>query len=140
MNTNNEILERIRELADLKKLEKNCEVELDWAGKCYIFDYCDNQEDGEEIRVLISNSIQTLDRHDISKLKIIGLPVHLEHLLLAIEKTRQVGFDVQFLRNGTLFFNPDIEYSGADYNLSLTVEQNLNENEELKKLVGGLLG
>ncbi len=66
--------------------------------------------------------------------EIIGLPVELNHLLMAIPKTSEfsVGIDGGFM---VLIIDGHLN----EYKLNLTVEQNLNQNDELRAFISELI-
>lgn len=122
------ILEHVRNVCGLKKLEFGCEVvsrEFEGRGKiigCGI-KYIIQQpalNDG------LSSEHSTYQLNE-SQFTIIGLPVHLEHLLFAIP-----NFTDRWGNNDKLFEL----FAGYNHSLDLTktVEQNL-ENEALCKLL-----
>ena len=77
---------------------------------------------------------------EIKSLEIVGHPVHLEHLLLAIGagvnlNTLEVDL---ILTPNKLWISNKGRPMNIDYNLTKSVEENLN-NPELLKLIGELL-
>lgn len=134
MKSTNEILKRIREVCGLEKLEFGCEVCADDNVLHFVL--------GQEAN---SKAIYTVVHHkDFAKLhkyrltpskfEIIGLPVELNHLLMAIPKTAEfsVGIDGGFM---VLIIDGHLN----EYKLDLTVEQNLNQNDELRAFISELI-
>ena len=144
MKSTNEILKRIREVCGLEKLEFGCEViwtspaseENKQKSKQYKAVVIRNWKNGavsilENFHVNVTQSTHTILESDI---EIIGLPVEHGHL------TQVVNGCVIFYK-GKIDISPDIgeiNYRG-DYNLSLTVEQNLNQNDELRAFISELI-
>lgn len=128
--TTEQILDKIRELCGLKRIDSH-----------YF--------KGNNLRC--SNCGATAqEEYDGKKCnKIIGLPVHLEHLLMAIEKNHGT---VSIQSNG-LMQCTFTKYGGTSgniiavlqeeksisYNFNKSVEQNLTDNPELRALVADLL-
>lgn len=144
MKSTQQILERIREvLPELKELKFGCEVrfydedggsidgvivERNHQGKIKVQD----QEDGE---------INWCDGSDVDS--IIGIPVQLNDLLRVIEMNQK---EIEMSLYGNIFHighyekpNKEGYYSKGFYNLSLSVEQNLEQNEGLREIISQLI-
>lgn len=140
MKTTNQILEVVREKCGLKKLKVGCFVEIkdselkslvgsivrvdsDWRARS-----CLRSIDVEELYKQIKNG----------NAEIIGLEPQLNHLLLTVFEK---GKSLNISQLGELFKieNGERKYLGDTYNLQLTVAENLDQNPELRKLVGELI-
>lgn len=141
--TKEEILEIIREKCGLKELRFGCE-----------FQVAPEHEETHQVAwetiggdYVSANDAEEYDREEIT---IIGLPVHLEHLLFALfnhNENEPKLFSVRYSLANELIpkgikyvdfigvSNEDLIYK---YDLTKTVEQNL-ENPELLNLIGELL-
>ena len=129
MKSTNEILKRIREVCGLEKLEFGCEYK-DIHGNTRIF----INNFGKEKHRCLNNSGDFGDNLNIFIKEIIGLPVELNHLIKTIPGV------FQFIE-GKMLISPDFGQAGysGDYKLDLTVEQNLNQNEELRAFISELI-
>lgn len=127
-----QILERIRELVpELKELKFGCELK----GK--------NREatiinlpaiEGNPYTIKVGGLITTGNPSD---LEIIGLPIELNHLLLVLTKnSKQFCNLVSNVEDGTGIV---VDGVFAPYDLSLSVEENLQENEDLRNLISELI-
>ena len=145
-----QILERIRELVpELKELKFGC-----------VYKYKEDNGNWKEYTVVYRNDIekkygvgknevwsvpdydkgyQADWRFEIKEyFEIIGLPVHLENLLSAINLSKNgnrlddIGLSFNFQKNVLYFEN-------KEYWLDKTVEQNLQENEALRSLISELI-
>lgn len=136
MKSTNEILKRIREVCGLEKLEFGCEVLSDGEiFKVYTepisgYFWATDGKKNNTFLVSVLNNQHT-------QTEIIGLPVELNHLLMAIDfnstnEKESVSISCNFMR---------VESYGKSelYNLSLTVEQNLNQNDELRAFISELI-
>lgn len=130
-NITEQILQHIREVCGLKRLELGCEVYIygDVKYKRKVFDV---MYDEDEKPVILTNSDQIEYLMKTPHFEIVGLPIHLEHLLYAI-KNRAV---IRLYSEGVL-----IEQNNKDtiYDLTRTVEQNLIDNTELRELIISLI-
>lgn len=149
--TTEQILQHIREVCGLKRVEFGCEVIIKDGD--YLSErtasieenetllFVKNYESGIELRSKKDKTYVQIDKNKC-ELEIIGLPVHLENLLCAVRKK---GSDICISPDGTMI---DLDTSDGyeitykvlpDYDLTRTVEQNLTENTELRELIISLI-
>lgn len=155
-------LDKIREVNGLKKLKFGCVVEVlipeygtqDESGSEYspmqigYATYIEPSEpmtflDGSHLYDIYASDfkngeIEYVDDEDGITATIIGLPIHLEHLLYVIEKNQKEKM-VIFSENRNRATQKLLDLFDL-YDLQKSVEQNLKENPELLNLVAELLG
>ena len=145
-NQVNEVLEKIREVCDLKRLEFGCEVlctynpnkskekeklQMTFIGEGDI----DDGVDGGLYHFLRKDVEYVGDTTETSEwwtiVKIIGLPVQLNHLLWALKTAKKIPTD-----GGVIHWFSE---QPVTYNLQKSVEDNLRSNPELLKWVHGVI-
>lgn len=152
-----QILEHVRKVCGLKKLEFGSVVEVlipeygtPSDGIEYspaIVGYATYIECGEPMSFLNGNHIydvyasdfkngatEYVDEEDGITCTIIGLPVHLEHLLFALDKVSNVDWFETIASNGWFHMRTDRVF----YDLSKSVEQNL-EDPQVCEVISKLL-
>lgn len=134
-----EILRKIREAnPELMELSFGCEVIV--YGEVYIIDsnwgiYSREENDKSGYYRVIANEMNNWTRIDEDNFEIIGHPVHLEHLLVAMRKGRSVGIEV----GDDLFFTDWVKEEDYRYDLTKSVKANLESNEALREFISALL-
>lgn len=167
MNTH-EILQKIREMCpELMELSFGCEIKIDDCKATFVSRYWHTA--GEEIEVgIFKPFFQSGDnfiKKDLKDLdfEIIGHPVHLEHLLRAIDMPGDERYETVTLKGSKLrIVSPNgktetsieegvginneqwgtvTNYCWADVEIDLTqsVEENLNSNESLREFISDVL-
>lgn len=121
--TTEQILDHIREICGLKRLEFGCEVTL----------LCDENLDYPKRKVydifrdhIFVTNYGVITEKEIKE--IIGLPVHLEHLLFILKEKAVIRLYSEYL---LIEYN----YKTTNYDLTKTVEQNLNESDVLRNII-----
>ncbi len=135
MNKKQQVLDTIRNLCDLKRLERNCEVKAKNSDNIHVI--IKSNEHGIETSEKGYFAEETLEWHMTEIIdrdfEIIGLPVELNHLLLALDFIS--NDNIQISSN---FMRIEIAGGWALYNLNLSVEKNL-DNPELLDLIYELI-
>lgn len=131
------ILEHVRNVCGLKKLEFGCEIKCTWIKSNITHWYIAEKTDTSLLLTTKFGEVSKISR--LSDYEIIGLPVHLEHLLFALEKADQQFF-IDFC--GFLWRHnlKETKATGAyddtpKFDLQKTVEQNLEDPALCKLLV-----
>lgn len=151
------ILEHVRNVCGLKKLEFGCEIFLQGMEKTTRY-VCEEEKKHGKVFVISTNDSSYGVIPKPSYIKVVGMPVHLEHLLFALnmygdERYEKVSLKGNKLRivTPTNYTETSIEYGvginneqygsvvndvwvDLEIDLSKTVEQNL-EDEALCKLL-----
>ena len=120
-----EVLKKIREINDLERLEFGCE-----------YSFYDTKYPRITISWLNWNESDIPDREHKVDIKIIGLPIHLEHLLRTID---YCSVKIDEVKEKNLGCKIEIKDSAFIYDLTKSVEQNLTDNPELLNIVTKLL-
>lgn len=127
--TTEQILQHIRDVCGLKRLEFGCEVKVPNVIDTAKVFKVSKDDDGTPIYYLTDFIYEWFYE---SELEIIGLPIYLEHLLYAIQgklKETDSIMGVPTLLIGMYHH----------YDLTRTVEQNLTDNTELRELIISLI-
>lgn len=151
-NKKQAILDKIREVCDLKRLEFGCEVEEKPAFGSKFRN--ENPYNGKWLATIKDNTecwlfpadigfVRVPESQLISWHKIIGLPVQLNHLLRVLARNKDFTRNSElclsfFEEKETLFIEHTISHQSFNYNLTLSVEQNL-DNEPLADLIYELI-
>lgn len=128
------ILEKIREVCDLKRLEFGCEIKYsnDYPMILCTTETTENRATGVYTK---NNTIQGIE--DIKDFEIIGLPVQLNDLLKVVDKARDCKGNFSISSVGTIS-NYGSSIDMPFYDLSLSVKQNL-DNPALTDLIYELI-
>lgn len=145
--TPQQIENKIRELVpELQELSFGCEVIYSHKGNKRPVYFEKWVAEGEALRIFDKALQNPNVIHTIKIGEIIGHPIHLEHLLLAIERlSKEKGFDlcavIQIPTMGSIRFSKmyDSEKNKADYNLTKSFSQNLQDSPELTTLLSDVL-
>lgn len=124
MKPTQEILERIRDLAGLKKLEEGCQINK--GGE--VWTIWQKRTDGQGTTIVNREFVSSLQDGD--KFEIIGLPVQLNDLL----RVCRIKLD-----EDPIFIEVMYPSIISKYDLDLTVEQNLETNPDFRSLISNLI-
>lgn len=139
----NEVLEKIREVCDLKRLEFGCEVQSENGSVAKIVKFYDDDTFQAQMSKyypeLEVEAVITMEKCKLDKVKIIGLPVQLNHLLWAIDEAekKSTSYALAIYTDGKMS-NRAGEYI-TQYDLQKSVEDNLRSNPELNSWIHGIL-
>lgn len=146
MPTTNNILEKIREVCGLKKLEFGCEIEIKYTlinpvkVTSSVFEVGDMKEFVHYADKTGKQGVVYLKRYEASDnyiKEIIGLPVQHSHIVECLsDKANQFCAIKKRVDEKAILM---IDNDQFPYDLQLTPEENLNQNPELRKLVGELI-
>ena len=131
--TTEQILQHIREVCGLKRLEFGCEVKhINTNAKVVCIKHSENEEERNYIEKdgSIMHNFNSFLEYP-GNYQIIGLPVHLENLLYAIGQPY-----IRIDGSGNLTVTGE---HTVFYDLTRTVEQNLTDNTELRELIISLI-
>lgn len=134
------ILSRIREVCpELMERTRGCEFydkdAIDWARHITLVAW--NCKNG--LKHFCEPDGSVFGRRNnawFDSLEVIGHPVHLEHLMRAIKEYLSDGYVLELGIDG-LYFSHDLTFH--KYDLTLTVEQNLKDNEALRDFIYELI-